>query len=147
MIFRLANVIDALELHKLNVLFNGIECNEIEIIKKTLENNNQEIIFVAEDNKRLVGFCCGQLSKSICYKSIHAEITELYVLEEYRKKGIAKNLIKSIEKEFISKGAGNVHILTNRENVIAQNIYKFYQYKETNTIELKKDISITKGTL
>ena len=145
MIIRIANASDALELQKLNDLFNGEGCNRADDIKNSLENNNLEIVCVAEDKKKLIGFCCGQTFCSMCYKNCQGEITELFILETYRRKGIAKRLTDLMETEFLKKGVENIRVLTGGDNVVAQNFYKSCQYEETNEMMLEKDLIINKG--
>lgn len=88
---------DAEKLFELNEEFNGKGINTIEHIIKSLDNNKQEIISVVEVNNDVVGFCCMQIVKSLCYISIHAELTELYIKESFRRKGLATKLIKYME--------------------------------------------------
>jgi ribosomal protein S18 acetylase RimI-like enzyme len=142
MTIRLANIYDASELQKLNVLFNGEEgCNEADSIKKFLENNNQEIICVAVDKERLAGFCCGQIFKSMCYKDYHGEITELFILDEYRRQHIAKRLTEFMELAFFERGVKNIRVLTGGDNIVAQYFYRSCQYEETDEIMLEKIIN------
>jgi ribosomal protein S18 acetylase RimI-like enzyme len=140
LIFRLAQASDALELQRLNDLFNGEGCNEAETIRLFLESNNQEIVCVAVDKDKIAGFCCGQVFKSMCYSDYQGEITELYVLEVYRRQGIARELTKFMEAELIKKGVKNIRVLTGGENIDAQNFYKFCGYDETDEIMLEKSI-------
>ena len=71
---RLARTSDAPELKKLNDLFNGADSNSASAIEESLAQTNQEIVCVAAktdgDATKLIGFCCGQIVKSMCY-SIH----------------------------------------------------------------------------
>jgi hypothetical protein len=83
MLIQLANNSDAPELKILNDIFNGKGCNTVEEIEESLQKNEQEIVCVAADGNKLVGFCCGQVLKSICYSYKYGEITELFVMEQY----------------------------------------------------------------
>ena len=58
--FHMAQLSDTPELKKLNDLFNSEGCNTLEAIEESLERNEQEIVCVAVDGNKLVGFCCGQ---------------------------------------------------------------------------------------
>ena len=85
---RIANGNDAEQLRRLNEEFNGEETT-IESIKESLRNNPQEVVIVAEEDNALVGFVCVQLKKSFCYEDYMPEITEVYVMPEYRKRAIS----------------------------------------------------------
>ena len=128
-VYRLATVSDAPELHKLNELFNDEGCNTISDIEDTLKNNSQEIVCVAAEGDTLVGFCCGQFQKSICYPQKTAEITELYVMEERRRLGIGKQLVKLLEGEFVRQGVSGVRVLTGEDNEEAQALYRSFGYE------------------
>ena len=137
---RLAEIFDVPELNKLNILFNGEGCSSIKIIEESLKNNAREIVVVADEEDRLVGFCCGQIFKSVCYSYNYSEITELYIMKEYRRKGIGKQLIDFMETEFIKRGVKHIHILTGKDNKIAQSLYHLCGYIETSEILLDKDL-------
>jgi ribosomal protein S18 acetylase RimI-like enzyme len=137
---RLANSANVAELKKLNDLFNGDGNNTIEAIEESLEKNGQEIVCVAADGDRLAGFCCGQIMKSMCYSYQFAEITELYVMDEYRRRGIGRQLLRRTENELSKHGVRHLHILTGSENHIAQALYHSYGYRGASEILLDKNI-------
>ena len=139
MIFRLANSLDALELKKLNDFFNGEGCNTVEAIEESLRQNEQEVICVAEKGSMLVGFCCGQIMKSMCYSSKYGEITELFVMEEYRHQGIGRELLRIIENELDKYGVKHLHILTGNDNIAAQMLYISCGYSKAAEILLDKN--------
>ena len=141
-IIRLAKSSDAAELHILNELFNGEGCNSAENIEKFLKQNNQEIVCVATDGKSLFGFCCGQVLKSMCYSEKHGEITELFVLEEHRRQGIAKKLILFLEREFYRQEVNDIHVLTGNDNIEALGLYKACGYEENDEMMLEKTMAI-----
>ena len=132
---RLAQISDASELKKLNDLFNGEDSATIEIIKKSLEENTQEIVCVAAEvngqTSKLVGFCCGQIVKSMCYTILYGDITEFFVIEEYLSQDIAKQLIKQIEIEFYKRRVNHLHHLTGTDNAPVQELYRSLGYTDT----------------
>ena len=95
---RLANSNDVNSLFELNELFNGPGCTTKEQLADSILNNNQETVFVAIIDGKMIGFCCVQLFKSMCYSSNYAEITELFVKEEYRKHVECVVLMSRVEK-------------------------------------------------
>jgi ribosomal protein S18 acetylase RimI-like enzyme len=137
---RLAHKTDAPELAKLNDLFNGDGNNTVEAIVESLKGNEQELVCVAADGDKLVGFCCGQILKSMCYSYKFAEITELYVIDEYRRQGIGKQLLGATENELNKRGVKHLHVLTGDKNFIAQTLYHSCGYGDTSEILLDKNM-------
>jgi len=135
---RQAQHADAKELHKLNELFNGEGCNSLENIADSLKANTREIIFVAADGESLVGFCCGQIFESMCYPKKYAEITELFVIDRCRRRGIGKQLLSIMEIELMERGVQHFHILTSKDNAAAKALYLSFGFAETSEIILDK---------
>jgi len=135
---RLAIVSDAPELKKLNDLFNGDDSNSVEGIEKSLKNNRQEVVFVAEKGNILVGYCCGQIQSSMCYSYEYAVITEFYVMDEYRRQGIGRQLLVAIEREFNKRNITHFHLSTGDDNTAALALYRSCGYEGTS-IMLEKD--------
>jgi len=137
---RLATVNDAEQLSRLNEEFNGEETT-IESIRESLINNQQEVVIVAEEDNALVGFVCVQLKKSFCYDDYMPEITEVYVMSEYRKRGIASNMILFVE-EYCSKKypLHKYELLTGKKNVTAQMVYKKFGYADDEEIHMVKRV-------
>ena len=138
---RPANATDAPELKRLNDLFNGAGSNTLELVEESLKRNEHEIVLVAADGNMLVGFCCGQIFVSMCYPSKYCEITELFVQEEYRRRGIGRRLLQSMENELRERGATHFHVLTFQGNTSAQALYHSHGYNTTSEILLDKDLS------
>jgi len=135
---RQAQPADATELQKLNDLFNGAGCNSLENIADSLNTNTREIIFVAADGESLVGFCCAQMFRSMCYPMKYAEITELFVVDRCRGHGIGRRLLSTMETELMEHGARHFHILTSKDNVAAKALYLSFGFAETTEIILDK---------
>ena len=135
---RLAQVFDASELQKLNDLFNGEGCNSLLAIEKSLSSNEQEIVCIATDKDALVGFCCGQIFKSMCYRVNYGEITELFVVESYRRQGVASGLMEFIEAEFQKQEINHFQLFTGRSNEAAQTFYRALGYLESSEMMFRK---------
>ena len=135
---RLAQPSDAAELHKLNELFNGVGTNTLDNIESKLNSIRKELIYVADDGERLIGFCCGHIISSICYPVDYAEITELYVIDECRRHGIGKQLIRFVEERLEELGARHFHILTFKDNSAAIALYLSCGYTQTSETLLEK---------
>lgn len=139
---RLANINDAEQLFALNEQFNGKGETTLEEIKKFLLNNSQEIIIVvAEEENQLVGFVCVQIKRSFCYSDVYAEITEVFVEEKFRRKGIARRMISFAES--YCKENYKLHsfeLLTGQENTPAQRLYRSIGYTEKSELLFGKSI-------
>jgi len=122
----------------MNNKLNDTGCNTIEAMTKSLENNKNELVFVAIHNDNAVGFICGQLYSSICYSNMQCEIAELYVNENYQRKGIATMLIKRIELEVIKNNVSEIIVVTGRKNLNAQKLYENCGYEYRRMAYLKK---------
>ncbi|MCI8613718.1 GNAT family N-acetyltransferase [Parablautia intestinalis] len=94
---RLAAGEDAPQLEILNNEFNGVGVSH-KYIKQSLLSNEREIVVVDEEDGIIAGFVCVQLKKSFCYEEYMPEITEVYVSQAYRRKGIASKMIMFAEK-------------------------------------------------
>lgn len=119
---------DATKLYVLNELFNGQGSTTLERLTESIVNNQQEIVFIAEDDNEAIGFICGQIFKSMCYDTYYGEISELFIKEEYRRQGIAGKLINRIEEEFIRNNIYSFQLFTGAENRIAHAFYESMGY-------------------
>lgn len=137
-LYRLADSTDAEKFKLLNDLFNGPDTNSIQNIKKYLGNIDTEKVFVAEYEGNLIGFCCGQIIKSVCYKTCSFELTELYIDENYQKKGIGKGLIDYVERYCNENNIKKIELLTGNCNFNAQRFYENLGYVKTAQVHYKK---------
>ena len=137
---RLAHISDAPELHRLNGLINDEDTNSIAGIEESLKNNKQELIYVAGHGDKLVGFCCGHIKPSFCYSCYNGEITELIVMEEYRRYGIGKRLMNHMEDLFKQHSVTHIHLLTGDGNKVAQMFYLSCGYVDKSRMMLEKDL-------
>jgi GNAT superfamily N-acetyltransferase len=85
-------------------------------------------IFVAGDHDLMVGFT--QLYPSFSSVSMKRVwiLNDLFVEEAYRKKGVAKSLIKAAEKFARETGAVRIILATQISNVAAQSLYESLGY-------------------
>ena len=123
-IIRKAQEQDIPDILQMNDKFNGVGYSTTEHIANSLKGNPHEIVLVAVHNGKAIGFACGLLKPSICYaKSVPCEVTELFVCEDYRRKGIATKLLKQLENEFDANNTDEIILLTGMKNVNAQSFY------------------------
>lgn len=137
---RLATIGDAEVLFILNELFENT--TTIEAIKKSIIENNREIVCIAYIDGIGVGYCTGLIVKSMCYNEYRIDIEALYVRNEYRKQGIGEALVLCLEKEAISQGIYHFHINTHMKNTGAQAFYEKNGYTKTGEILLDKTLRI-----
>ncbi|MDR0288014.1 MAG: GNAT family N-acetyltransferase [Clostridiales bacterium] len=136
---RKAELSDAAALHMLNTNFNG-DCTTIELIIDSLQNNKQEIVLIAYANDKPAGFVCGEIHRSMCYKTKHGSVGELFVEEEYRRHGIATRLIQEVEDIFKKSGIITVDIATSVNNNTAQAVYSSCGYIGKTKMIYRKNI-------
>ncbi|MGN0534929.1 MAG: GNAT family N-acetyltransferase [Eubacterium sp.] len=138
---RLASFDDAEQLLVLNEQFNGKGETTLEEIKNSLSNNSQEIIVVAEEENLLVGFVCVQIKRSFCYSDVYAEITEVFVEEKFRRKGLASKMITFAENYCRENyKLHSFELLTGKENTPAQKLYRSIGYTEKSELLFGKNI-------
>ena len=137
---RLAEISDVFELLRLASLYTDGNCNTIDGIEASLKSNTQEIVCVAADVDKLVGFCCGQIQVSMCNEYDYAVITECYISDDYRQQGIGKRLITAIEAEFINRDITLFQVATVNANTAALALCRSCGYKE-NSIMLEKRLA------
>lgn len=136
---RLASVTDAEELSRLNQVFNGGDKRPPNRIMESLKVNN-ELIAVAEIMGKVVGFGCAQSFYSFCYEEPQGEITELYVEEAARRRGIAGAIIYCLEEHLRERGVKSVKVLTGNRNDAAIKTYEHCNYVIDDELMLMKRI-------
>jgi len=136
---RLAMINDADDLSRLNFEFNGGDKRSVSEIIDSL-NSNKELVAVAILMEEVIGFGCAQSMKSFCYTEAHGEITEMYVKEAARRKGVATSLISFLENQLYLRGVKRVKILTGRDNKSAIKTYEQSGYVKDDELMLEKKI-------
>lgn len=134
-LIRLADPDDAQELARLNRLFNGPPGAPIDMVRQSLRENTREIVIAAEKESHsmaasgLAGFICLQLKRSFCYEQPTAEVTEVFVEEASRRRGLAKAMLQFGESYArVNFQADSISLLTGKDNLPAQTLYKSLGY-------------------
>lgn len=136
---RIATVDDAEQLEILNIEFNGKGETTLENIRESLLYNSREIVIVDEANGVLTGFLCIQMKKSFCYTDLMPEITEVYVRQEYRGRGIAGTMISFAEEYCRDRQPlHKFELLTGRNNTTAQAVYRRLGYNPDGEVHMVK---------
>lgn len=113
---RRANTSDAADLVKLNDNFNGVGMS-IDEVKDSFTLTN-ELIALAVIDDLPVGFACAHYFKSFCYHGLQGEITELYITEVARKRGLGTLLIAFLEEEL---RVLHIYVIEHREDYLISN--------------------------
>ena len=97
-----------------------------EVGKKDLEYFlNEQYIYVAEDDEKIVGFITGEIFKKKAWYNVQlGSINNIFVLEEYRNKGIGKALMQTMIDALKEVGITNIQLDTYNKNSKA---IKFYE--------------------
>lgn len=88
--------------------------------------------FVAEDNGEIVGFISGRIGKRYkFYKTqVFGDAENAFVIESYRNKGVAKQLMAELVVWMKSKGVERIEASTYWKNTAAQDIWRKMGFKE-----------------
>jgi len=108
-------------------------------LKKTFKDKNTEI-FIAEDNKIIVGYMMINVSKAQQRYSFDklGSVWDVYVEEKYRKKGITKKLLKEALKWFRLKGVENIDLSVDKKNNVGIKTWRKLGFFDQETIMFMK---------
>jgi len=137
---RKATAEDAAALADLNDEFNGLRMPLTEI-KKRLRTSRKEVVLVAHVARRPVGYACIQYSRSFCYPHPWAEVTEMYVRCQQRRKGIGTALLEAAETESRKRGVDQIIVLTGEKNTRGQGLYESAGYSATRKYVFKRTLA------
>lgn len=115
-------------------------------LKDVLENvkKYQGKIWLAVDEGKVIGFVIGaiweQSEKSKLEIGPHkfGEVIDIYLEEDYRRKGIGKIMLQMMEKYFKEKGCDSMWILVFAPNENAHNMYKKFGFVDREIGMLKQ---------
>ncbi|MCL4269305.1 MAG: GNAT family N-acetyltransferase [Anaerolineales bacterium] len=130
----LASANDAPAVAKLNLLFNEVDEPADAIAARMSDPNCVETVILAKIADKAIGFALVRVVPSVLYSTPHAELTELYVMEEYRQRGIASGLIVFAEQIAVQKGARSILVQTGDDNVPALSLYRKHGYEEYDLV-------------
>ena len=96
--------------------------------------DDTKFLYLAEDNKKIIGYIYGYLKKDDTNKNKTAYLDALFIDNDYREKGIANNLIKAFKKWAKENKCSNIEVNVCSNNIKAKNLYlknNFQSFKET----------------
>lgn len=135
----LANIDDAPDIARLNLLFNEGHKSAEDIARDMQSPECVESVILAKIADQTIGFALIRIVPTVLYKTPHAELTELYVMEEFRQQGVASDLIAFAEEIALQKGADSLLIQTGDDNIPALSLYHKHGYEDYDMV-LKKEL-------
>ena len=73
-------------------------------MKKSLIENDREVVCIAFVDGITAGYCSGLIVKSMCYSENRADIESLYVKEEFRGNWTWKNVLSFKQSQSLNLG-------------------------------------------
>jgi GNAT superfamily N-acetyltransferase len=114
---------------ELMILFNDFvgedrySKHDFDSFLKVLKIKNN-FVYVAEDSDKLIGFAAFSVRLVIRYPKPIAELDELYVMPEYRRKGVGKMLMNKVVTQAKKSGCYRLYIGSHYKHKAA---HKFYE--------------------
>ena len=96
---------------------------------KIVLKSPSNFIYVAEDKEEIVGFITFSVRNVVRYPKLIAELDELYVVPEYREKGLGKHLMETVEVKAKELNCYRVYIESGKRFKGAHAFYEAIGYK------------------
>lgn len=129
---------DAVALARLNIAFNGGNEPPENLARRLQNPRRVETPLLAEVAGQAVGFAAVRVVPCIFYAEPRAELTELYVEPEFRRRGVARALIAEAEAWAAQLGANSLVVLTGDDNEPALELYEALGFE-------RDDVSLSKA--
>jgi len=110
--------------------FTHLATTSAQIKQRLARSRGIEHPILAELDGKVVGFASLRLLHYLGEDVPYAEISELFVLEHYRRQGIARALLTELEVRARIVGASSVALLTAADNDIALALYRAMGFQE-----------------
>lgn len=127
-IIRTARPSDAPRLTPLLQVFGGTYARTEGLAERIAACTGRETALFGELDGRVVGFAFVEVRIAIGDGSPRAELTDLFVLEAYRRRGIGRLLVSAAETHAKARGAETLFLLTGTDNDRAQAFYRAVGY-------------------
>jgi ribosomal protein S18 acetylase RimI-like enzyme/predicted nucleotidyltransferase len=125
---RIARPSDSPRLAPLLHAFGGPRARVDELAERIAACAGREVALLGELNDSLVGFAFVEVRTAIGDGSPRAELTDLYVLDQYQRHGIGRALLRAAEVHAQTHGADTLFLLTGHDNSRAQAFYRALGY-------------------
>lgn len=135
---RPAGLDDASEIARLNGLFNGSTEPPEAYLPRLADPERVDTPLLAWVEGKAAGIANLRLARQVFYPEPYAELSELFVEEAYRRRGIGRALILHAEELARQAGATEMVILTGFENFPAREFYRGLRYANDDLAVRKK---------
>lgn len=136
-IVRVATTDDAPALSKLIAELNGPQGGTEETAARLSACNGLEVALIAWTPSGAAGFACLRVTPAVGSREPHALLTELYVRETHRRRGVAGALVREAEALARRQGADALYLFTGRQNVGAQAFYEALGFESRSIVYQK----------
>ena len=126
---RIATQHDAHAIADLNTLFNGFYLDPAMLAERLANPSLADQALIATMQDQAVGFAVLRIVPCLLYERPYGELTELYVIEAQRRRGVARALLEYAETLAKQRNVKELRILTGEENVTAQAFYAAHGYE------------------
>jgi GNAT superfamily N-acetyltransferase len=96
-----------------------------------------EVVLLAEVDDDAAGFAALRLIPYVGQDAPYAELTQLFVREDFQRRGVGAALVGAAEARAIEAGVTCVHIITGAQNSDAQAFYRAQGYS-SESVEFEK---------
>ncbi len=139
LILRTATVDDARHLARLNLLFNGVDEAPQAYAIRLADPQRVDIPILALLGEQAIGIANLRFIQPVFYAEPYAEVTELYILESYRRCGVGRRLMEFAAQLARQAGAEEIVVLSGFDNQAALAFYNHCGYTQ-NDIALSKSL-------
>ena len=135
--YRLAEQADAAEIARINHDFNHTEESAEVYAARLADPSRVDWPVLALLDGRVVGLANLRLAHSVLHSAPFAELSDLFVEEAQRRKGIGLTLLRFVEELAIRGGARKLIIATDFYNHVAQQLYRSAGYRHYDIVLAK----------
>lgn len=125
---------DAPQFSELNRRFNNCPGRLADRDERT------ETVIVAEIEGALVGFACVRILRSVCSDAPSAELTELFVDETARRRGVGAALVAEAERVSCKNGCSELLLRTRTDNHGARALFDRCGFEDAQHTTYRKRI-------
>jgi ribosomal protein S18 acetylase RimI-like enzyme len=131
--YRLARQEDVRVLERLFEEFSGWQLERSVSISKAIDNPDGELL-VAEVDDKIVGLIHQVFFEDPLHAGLNSYITDFFVKEEHRKKGIGSELLKRALETAKTREVKEVHVTTRENNYGAMKFYEKYGFSRAGVL-------------
>jgi GNAT superfamily N-acetyltransferase len=113
-----------------NVPYPGVPVSAAQAASRLAATQGIETTILAEVDGQAAGFACLRLVPYMSGDDLYAELTDLFVAEAFRRRGVASALMAHVERLALGAGASGILLLTGFDNPGAQAFYRAVGYAD-----------------